>query len=295
MRSLYSILESIQDDDEKVSRDTLIGAAYETVKQALTDCKLINLYKCEIINNQIVISFGRSSAPAIWESLTYDYQEERVYKGNGSSGMTKLPLDIFKICHFNNCMLRLKTNKVVDIDAISRCTKSYIFLFADATSMSTSELGKYIISVSKYAKYTDGNALCIDPKWSDNDDKDVSFLSGADFNGFKQVRLPFNLNAYTLVDVTARNLVLGTWSVVKSSRPGIEQFKLVDYRDGADWQTEDRSRVIDQIIRTNNITRFAVNSNHTQYDMYFVWNRGKGMYDTKLIDAGSIRAPKVNR
>lgn len=294
MRSLYSILESIADDDEKVSQNT-ISAVYEIVSKALTDSDLIDKYDCEIKDNLIYISYAKSGTPAIWECISYNADHEYIFKGNTTNnGIGSLPVSIIRLCRFVNCLISIRGSLTTLSDFSSQCSKCFIYINSD-DSVSLNKLGVYLSNFAKSANYKDGNCLYIDPILPNSRSTDVSFLSGIDFRKFKFVRLTFNVDAYTLVDVTANILVLGTWSIVQPTIQGATSFKLVDYGDGADWQTEDQSAFIDQIIRTNNLTSFAVNSNHVQYDMFFVWNRKNGLYETRLKEAGAIRVPKVGR
>lgn len=294
MRSLYSILESITDDDEKVSQNT-ISAVYEIVSKALSDSRLSEIYKCEIKDNLVYISYTKSGTPAVWECISYNTDQECIYKGgNTNKGIGSLPESLIKLCRFERCMLSIRGTSTDLSDLPSYCSKCYLYINFD-TKAGLSTLGKYLSNIAKNAKYKDGNCLYIDPVFSNSNLVDVSFLSGIDFRGFKFVRLPFNVNACTLTDVAAKILVVGNWSKVQPTIQGVTSFELVNYGDGADWQTEDQSKSIDQIIQANNITSFAVNSSHVQYDMFFVWNSRKGVYDTKLEESGSIRVPKVGR
>lgn len=294
MRSLYSILESINDDDEKVSQNT-ISAVYEVVSKALSDSGLSETYKCEIKDNLVYISYAKSGVPAIWECISYNVDHEYIFRGNTTNkGIGSLPVSLIRLCRFERCMISIRGTSTDLSDLPSYCSKCYLYINLD-TKANLSTLGKYLSDLSKNAKYKDGNCLYIDPVLPNNSSTDVSFLSGIDFSGFKFVRLLFNVDVYTLTDVTAKILVVGTWSEVRPTTQDFTSFKLVDYGDGADWQTEDQSMLIDQIIRTNSITSFAVNSNHVQYDMFFVWNSRKGVYETELKESGSIRVPKVGR
>ena len=294
MRSLYSILESITDDDEKVSQNT-ISAVYEVVTQALSTSHLLNTYNCEIKNDLVYISYYKSGIPAIWECISYNADYEYVFKGNNThKGIGSLPVSIIKLCHFENCLISIKGSLTTLSDFSSQCSKCFLYIAPDE-NVRLDRLGSYLSNLAKNTNYKDDNYLYIDPAFNSTKPQDVSFLSGIDFRKFKFVRLPFNVDAYTLVDVTAKILVVGTWSEVRPTVQGTTSFKLVNYGDGADWQTEDQSMLIDQIIRTNNITSFAVNSNYVQYDMFFVWNSKKGLYETSLKEEGAVRVPKVGR
>lgn len=294
MRSLYSILESIADDDEKVSQNT-ISAVYEIVSKALTDSDLIDKYDCEIKDNLIYISYAKSGAPAIWECISYNADHEYIFKGNTTNkGIGSLPVSIIRLCRFVNCLISIRGSLTNLSDFSSQCSKCTIYINSDE-SVSLDKLGTYLSNFAKSANYKDGNSLYIDPILPNSHSVDVSFLSSIDFRKFKFVRLTFNVNAYTLVDVTAKILVVGTWSEVRPTVQGVTPFRLVDYGDGADWQTEDQSAFIDQIIRTNNLTSFAVNSNHVQYDRFFFWNSRKRLYETSLKEVGAVKVPKINR
>ena len=294
MCSLYSILESITDDDEKVSQNT-ISAVYEVVSKALSDSRLSEIYKCEIKDNLVYISYTKSGTPAVWECISYNTDQECIYKGGRiKEDIGSLPISIIKLCRFEKCMLSIRGTSTDLSDLPSYCSKCYLYINFD-TKAGLNTLKKYLSDLAKNTKYKDGNCLYIDPVFSNSNLVDVSFLSGIDFSGFRFVRLPFNVDVYTLTDVTAKILVVGTWSEVRPTIQGVTSFRLVYYGDGADWQTEDQSKSIDQIIQANNITSFAVNSSHVQYDMFFVWNSRKGVYNTELKESGSLRVPKVRR
>jgi len=292
MRSLYdSILEAIQDSDERVEGNTL-RAAQSIVHDALEAADPKHKYACCILNGKVNVLYARNSKPAVYEAITYDTSDETLRVG-GKGAPGHVPLQIFdQVCTFTNCCIRVITKSVVATDFAKHCNKCMLFV---TPVLSDSDKHKYLEMIAEGQKLSMYNEIVIDPIFDMTVSKDSSFLNGISFKGFTKVHLGFNADVNTIEGVEAKTFVAGTWSIIHDWDNPVQQINLQDYGQQDDETEKVHTVWLDKFIKNNKFHAFGVVTNSVQYTMYFQWDSKNQVYDRIWKANDEKRVPPLKR